>query len=226
MKIIVLVENNKVELDCELSETLNNIKKTVELRLNTSLEGYKFKIFVNTIDNMYLTLSSCLEYFNIQNIQACLIRAFKKDVGGGGRFGLEFNSMVNSVQRDYHNNATEQNIIVKGLNVDSICQNSSCKFYNKKVTVQLGIGTFNMVDLCFSEKYKCCVCQQKPQDIFQNPIMNDCKYEISGRYLPDGKKNYEIFKKSGQIAGKYIVFEDSQNSKRLWHSLSVKTERL
>ncbi|KAL4450787.1 hypothetical protein ABPG74_011629 [Tetrahymena malaccensis] len=224
MKIIVQFLEQKLGknlmLECEPSETIQNIKKKIELQVNLSLEGFCLKINQQYAEDEQ-TLSSCLN----ENSQVCVIRVFKKAIGGGG-IGFEFNSMENSIQKDYSLDAGEQNIIVDGLNVDSECQNTSCKFYNQKVTVQLGIGTFNMVDLCFSENYLCCVCKQKPQDLFQNPIMNNCKYEISGRYLPDGKKNYEIFKKSGEIVKQYIVFEDAQNEKRLWHSLIVKTERL
>ena len=81
--------------------------------------------------------------------------------------------------KKFSDKAPDWRFLVKGLNLEGICKNPSCKAYNKKVWVQKGFGTFNMAREIAKARCPMADCQKKVQEVDQCGFFY-CKYEIEG----------------------------------------------
>ncbi len=46
--------------------------------------------------------------------------------------------------------------LVRGINVEGVCVNKKCISYNRSIIVPLGLGEYNLHDICHGIKCKAC----------------------------------------------------------------------
>ena len=73
-----------------------------------------------------------------------------------------------------------------GINLEGVCINKKCIYYNREIIKSLGFGIFNLNDILHS--IKCGTCPYKeygtnPAIIIKQILLKDCQWKISGSVL-------------------------------------------
>lgn len=97
----------------------------------------------------------------------------------GGSPGVYFSDLEERYFVDF-SKAPKWRIVSKGLNLEGKCINKSCEANDKRVWVQMGIGTFDIIRKTF--ELKCPSCNQCITDV-NNVGFWDCKYVINGMQI-------------------------------------------
>ena len=151
------------------------------------------------------------------------INANERSIGGGGG-GISMADISNKkglVQGNFSKNAKEWHIIIDGLNVSGICNNSHCKAYEMEVDCQIGFGTFDLVR--DADRIKCPICNEEIEPT--TCCFSRCQYKFEGKKKVNGKTE-KVKSDWKRVEKDYEYYDPNKSGIVNWLMLIIETKKL
>ena len=125
---------------------------------------------------------------------------------GGGPLPISHASMKNPITGAVSYDGPAWREAIAGLNVEGTCTKRQCIVYGISVLAQVGLGTFNMSEICNTAK--CPVCSSYISGVV-NSIFYNCIYRYEGAYKDESGVRQEVeSEERATEKGKFVHFKD------------------
>ena len=232
----------EIYLDCEPSDTIENIKEKICEKEFVKTYDYKRKTKNQTpkdilespipiyehytpdqqrliFEGKQLEDNRTLADYNIQiNSVLHLVLRLR---GGGGSFLLDFTNVEKGLIENlsFSESAPEWRNVKKGLNLFGLCKNSKCKAFDKEVIHKVGIihKKYNLQENILN--IKCPIC--KGIVVPKTCGFWDCEYQFEGNKIEEGKVKHVDTRCRETKGDNFEYYNPFENGSALWTDLNI-----
>ena len=232
-----------IYIDCEPSDTIENIKSKIQDK--EVVLGHTYKrtkpnqtpkdVIENPVPlyghyppdqqrlifaGMQLEDNRTLANYNIQK-ESTLHLVLRLRGGGGSTIPLNFVDVEKGVIQNlkFSDSAPEWRSVEEGLNLFGLCKNSECEAFNKEVVHKVGIThkKYNLQENILQIKCPMCDGLVVPKTCG----FYDCEYQLVGKKIDDGDiKKYESMTRE-TIGKNFEYFDPLKNGEIVWIELII-----
>lgn len=194
--------------DIDQNDTIFRVKKQIEEKEKIPVDQIRLMFAGKILDNDIM-----LSEYKISPDST--LHIILRSRGGGSMFN--FSDMESYKKLGFSKDAPKWRVVFSGLNLEGICNNTSCDAFGKKVWMHFGFGKFKVEKLV--DIGKCPICHQLASKISSGGFVN-CRYSYEGT-----KVNNQSIKSETKTAPRdNLIYYDSNNGEDIWNSMTIFVE--